>query len=277
MPEEDRRSYIVVRPDGLAVHTAPVTEDEAWWLWYAAYRTIEGRALRARYLEEYGNVLDLQDYVERLRRLGVTYVEIYRGLTGFFKGPEELRERVDAVFSERTFRGLKRLPEARRIVEELVGSLREFARGPARPRPIASPARYLELHRHLQLDLDGVVRGVEPQPEWHAYKDLCCRDYYGISVFGSSFWLWLQSGYTYAIAVRRDAADEDVIAALASDGVALGFLAVNARHFRHVINEYEGEMRSAGYGDVVERAKFVLAAVELLGVGRHSEEEALPA
>ena len=276
--EEERRSYVVLRLDGLLLHTVPVTRWEARWLWYDAYGSIGDRRSRVRYLEEYGNVLDAGDYVERLGRLGAAYAEIYRGVAGFYEGPEELRRRVDEVFSDRTFGRLKRLPKARRVVEELLGKIEEFLRRPVEPKPIVAPVRYLEAPMHLVFGFDGALREVTPRPEWYAYHDYGFLDIFGISVFGDSFWLWKQSGSTKAVAVRRDAGDGDLVVALANDGAVRGFLKDYAAKARQVISEREEEMRERGYADVVRKAKVLLATFELLSAGRREEEgEALPA
>ena len=277
MAAEERRSYVVLRRDGLVLHTVPVTRCEARWLWYDAYGSIGDRRSRIRYLEEYGNVMDASEYVERLGRLGAAYAEIYRGIAGFYEGPEELRERVDVVFSDRTFGRLKRLPKARQAVEELLSRVEEFLREPVRPRPVVAPVRYLEAPMHLVFGFDGALREVRPRPEWYAYHDYGFLERFGISVFGDSFWLWKQSGSTKAVAVRRDVSDGDLVAAVANDGAVRGFLKDYAAKARQVISEREEEMRERGYADVVRKAKVVLAAFELLSAGRREEGEALPA
>ena len=123
----------------------------------------------------------------------------------------------------------------------------------------------------------GVSRA---RPEWLLYGEGL-----GVSVFRDSFWLWARAtrligvGSLFrALVVRRDASDEDVIAALAGDEEAARFVGAYADDFRQLIGGAEDELRERGYGDVVRRAKAILAAAALLTAGRREEEgEALPA
>ena len=280
---EDRRSYIVVRPDGLAVHTKPITVREAGWLFWDAYNSVEDRSLRARYLGEWGNVLDVGDYLERLAQLMPPkpnfkpyFYVLYFNVLGVYEGPRSYAEKVNWLL------GLRLPPGARRAVgqalEELLGKIEEFAREPVEPRPIVAPVRYIELpYWHGTLDPGGWVKDVEPQPEWHAYEEPCSEACRGASVFPDSLWLWLQPRwYVQAVAVRRDAPDGEVVAALANDNLVQAFLGQHGNAFRELLREHEKELTDRGYDDVIRKAKLALAAVELLGAGRR-EEEGVPA
>ena len=278
MPEEER-SYVIVRHDGLILHTKPITFDEAWWLYLYAYSAeFIGRGARIRYLEEWGNVMDAGDSVDYLRQqleqlgYGPYHIgSIYRDLEGFI-------EKVGRLLR------LRRLPpEVRQLVKELADEVRDFLKKPVEPRPIEAPVRYLELsRRHVRLGPDGAVREVEPRPEWHAYEEPCRSSdlCHGVSVFGDSFWLWRQKmygvGFVQVVVVRRDVDDKEVVAALANDNDVQEFLRRNADAFRELLRESEEEMVSRGYGDVARKARLVLATYELLTAGRR-EEEALPA
>ena len=271
--EEYRRDYAILRRDGLVVHTVPVTREEAWWLYQLAYKEIENREAKIRYLEEYGNVLDVEDYLERLGRLGAAYAKIYNDIAGFYEGPEELRERVDGLLERENVS-----PGARQTVKELLDKIEDFYQEPVEPKPIGpQPVRYLELsHRHVVFECCGDREEVRPMPEWYAYEDVCCRSYYGISVFPDSLWLWRQpSWYVQAVVARRDVSDGDVVAAVANDGAVRGFLRRYGNTFRELLREYEEEMASRGYEDVVRKVKVVLAAADLLNAGRR--EEGVPA
>ena len=271
MAGEERRSYLIVRRDGFLLHTKPVTLDEARWLYWDAYfARFVGRAARARYLAEWGNVLDVGEHLERLEHLEP---DIYYSVLGLYRGPGRFAEKAG-----RLLRGLQ--PEARRALEELLDRVGEFLQRPIEPKPAeGSVVRYYEMEgRHVELGPDGAAREVRPMPEWYACKELCCGGCHGhgVSVFGDSFWLWRQSRwYVQAVVVRRDARDGDVVAALAKDEAAQGFLGESADDLMQLLREYEAELASRGYGDVARKVKVVLAAARLLAAGR--EEEALTA
>ena len=282
---EEKRSYVIIRHDGLLIHTVPVTEDEAWWLRLHAYLSVENREARVRYLSEWGNVLDVREYMERLEQLQENRVVIALtadvlgiiSMLGIYGSPEDFEERASRLL------GLKNLrPEARQVLEEFVSKVTEFLKEPVRPRPLGPlPVRYLEMPRlHLTLGPDGRER-TDPEAEWFAYtpeKDWPeYHDAHGISVFSDSLWLWTQHEnvarrMTLAIVVRRDASNRDVVAALANDNAMLGVLSWNAEYFKDIIYKYEERMRSAGYEDVVKKAKVILATYELLTVDHHREE-----
>ena len=267
--EEKRRSYLVVRSDGLIIHTRPVTDYEVWWLGVLAYYDIESRDARARYLSEWGSVLDVSGYVERLeQQLRQQGYNPYYGVTGAYKDPDEFAEKVSWLL-----RGLP--PGARQTLRELLDRVEEFLRRPVEPRPIDAPVRYLERpYGHFEPDPHGGARTF-PKSDWHAfvYHDLW---YYGITMFRDSFLMWRQQvigtartprGYVWAILVRRDAADRDLVAAVASDDAVREFLGENASHLEEVIRENEERMRREGYDDVVRKAKIVLTTAELLTAG----------
>ena len=268
--EEERRSFIILREDGLAIRTKPVTEDEAWWLYTLAYKGVRDRGARIRYLEEWGNVLDVEDYVERLKQLEP---HLYLNVLGGFESPEEFEEAARWLLEIARDSG----PELRQVLEGLANEARELYRRPVEPRPVEAPVRYLEASHSR---LDGYGGQTAPEPEWRRAR-MGSRYLYGINIYRETFWLWRQNGIpivsgTQAVIVRRDVDDKEVVAALANDGAVQGFLRWNADSFRHLIRENEVEMVSRGYADVVRKAKIVLTTVELLTAGR-GEEEALPA
>ena len=286
---EEKRSYVIIRHDGLLIHTVPVTEDEAWWLRLHAYLSVENREARVRYLSEWGNVLDVREYMERLKQLQENRVVIALvadihgiiSMLGIYESPEGFKERASRLL------GLKNLrPEARQVLEEFISKVAEFLKEPVRPRPLGPlPLRYLEMPRlHLTLGPDGRER-TDPEAEWFAYTPEeqwpTYHDAHGISVFKDSLWLWRQRenaarGMTLAIVVRRDVSDGDVVEALAKDDAVPGVLSWNAEYFRDFIYKYEDSMRSAGYEDVVKKAKVVLATAMLLNAGRREEDVPLP-
>ena len=274
---EERKSYIIVRRDGLVVHTKPITGKEADWLNHAySYNDVRDRGARIRYLEEYGNVLDVSEQLEQLKQMEP---DLYYGILGVYEDPDYFMKKVGRL------RRLRRLPpEVRQIVKELANEVRDFLKEPVRPKPLGPlPVRYLELpHPHIRLNLDGTLREVDPGPEWYAHEESCrssdlCR---GVSVFKDSIWLWFQSLlYTWAVAVRRDVDDRELVAALARadrDDAVLLCLRSCGDVFRDVINRHEAELIDRGYDDVVRKAKVILATAQLLNAGRR-EEEGVPA
>ena len=270
MPEE-KKSYVILRFDGLVLHTKPITEGEARWLFLKAYSArFIGREARVRYLEEHGNVMDASEYVERLRQLGLGF---YYTL-GIYRDPEELVKDVSILLGDPQLP-----PGGRQALEEFLGRIEEFLARPVEPRPITAPVRYLELpHPHVRLGKDGAVQEADPKPEWHVHEDACCGElYYGISVFRDVVWLWFQSSlYAYAVAVRRDAPDRDVVAAVANDRAVWEFIRESADSFRQLIREREADLIGRGYDDVVRKVKVMLTTFELLNAGRRGEK-ALPA
>ena len=266
-----RRSYVILREDGLLLHTKPITEDEAEWLYQDAYSAkFLDRESRARYLAEHGNVLDVGEHLELLKQMSQ---KLYFYITGVYKDRRELERRVSWLLDD-PWVG----PEAAQVIEELLDKIEDFLQRPVRPRPIGPrPVRYFEMEgRHVRLECcSNELKDVVPRPEWHAHKEFCCELYHGISVFPDSLWLWFQSAHTYAVAVRRDAPDREVVAALANDGAVQGFLRENADGFRQLLREREAELIDKGYEDVVRKAKAILTTLELLNAGRREEE--LPA
>ena len=270
MPKKEKKSYVIVRDDGLVLYTKPVTLDEARWLLDDAYYSVESQEARARYLAEWGNVLDIANYVGRLRQLGIN-------LPGsIYDSPALLVEAV-GLRLDYPWAG----PEARQTLEELLGKIEEFLSRPVEARPVDAPARYYETpNMRVEFDLKGIVQKIKPRPEWYACKEICCGDCYGVSVFKDSFWLWERDRMmARAIVVRRSASDDEVVGAVLKDEAVLWFLQKDAGYFRDIIREREEEMRHWGYEDVVGKAKAILALAALLDAGRRDEEEgeALPA
>ena len=268
--QEEKKSYIILRLDGLLLRTKPITEGEARWLFFEAYSAkFLSRRARARYLAEWGNVMDAGEYVERLRKLGVGF---YYTL-GIYRDPEELVKDVTTLLDDPQLP-----PGGRQAVEEFLSRAEEFLREPVEPKPIDAPVRYLELPRpHVEFGPDGAVQEADPKPEWHACGKFCCDLCHGISVFRESFWLWFQNPlYTRAVVVGRDASDEDVVAAVANDDVVQEFLRGRANDFRYLMMMHEAELINRGYEDVVRKAKLALTTLVLLDAGRR-EEEGVPA
>ena len=279
--EEDRKSYIILRDDGLLLHTKPVTRWEAVWLMAGAYKEVLDLDLRARYLEEWGNVLDVSDCAERLWDLGLGE---YHNIKSIYEGPEEFVERVRSLLERGDVS-----PGARQVIEELLSRAGEFLRRPVEPKPIGPrPVRYFEMpDMHVIPGPGGADRTV-PEAKWYAKVMHDNFRQSGISVFDDAIWFWGQiqvaprrlsawrgliqpKGVVWAVAVRRDARDGDVVAALANDEAAQGFLVKGAEHFRGIINAHRTELEEKGYEDVVRKAEIVLGAVALLAAGRWKE------
>ena len=274
--QEERKSYVILRDDGLVVHTKPITREEAEWLFFEAYKGVRDRRARIRYLKEYGNVLNVSEYADFLERLDLI---LYYNVVGIYGDHEEFEGRVRSLLN----RG-ETSPEVRLALEGLLDKVEDFLQRPVRPRPIGPrPVRYLEMEgRHVTLDGSSGREEVTPRPMWYEYDcgESSCDDSYGISVFKNYLWLWREyedDDATYIVAVRRDAADKDVIAALANDNDVQEFLRENADDFRELLREHEKVLIDKGYEDVVRKAKLALTTLVLLDAGRREEGEALPA
>ena len=261
MAAEEKKSYVVVREDGLVVHTVPLTEDEAWWLYYA-YEDVGDRAARMRYLEEWGNVLDVGEHLERLRHLSQ---ELYYYITRVYKDRRELERRVSKLLGD-PWVG----PEAKRILGELLDKVEDFLREPVKPKPITAPVRYIEMGRpHVKFDSSSGTEEVAPRPELYAYvKDgsSSLGSMYGVSVFGGEIWLWSQylKSFVQAVIVRRDAPDREVVDAMLKDEAVQGFVKDNAKKFEEVISELEERLRGTGREDALRKVKVVLTTLDLL-------------
>ena len=277
----DERSYIILRHDGLLIRTKPVTENEAWWLRLRAYLSVEDRKARARYLSEWGNTLDVRDYMERLKQLQgdhiVTALADVSGKFGIYESLDDFEKRVSGLLGERELR-----PEARQVLEEFASNVAEFLKKPVSPGLLEPlPLRYLEMPRlHLTLRPDG-KEGTDPEAEWFAYtQEKDWPKYHearGISVFSDSLWLWRQHEnvgmrMTFAIVVRRDVADGDVLSAAVWDDAVLWFMSWNAEYFKEIVRKNEERLRSTGYEDVVNKAYVILGLIYLLTAGRREED-----
>ena len=274
MAGEERRSYVILRFDGLLLHTRPITEDEARWLFHHAYYVVKDAALKARYLEEYGNVLDVYGYLEQADEADIN--NLYFRITGVYEDPGAFEGRAGEMLGRRGLR-----PRTRQSLEELLSKAREFLRKPVEPRPLGPvPARYYEMPGPHLVRGPGFLEHTVPEAEWFAHeKHQLFHDLYGVSVFEDSFWLWGQyeGAGTHAVIVRRDAGDREVTDTVLRDDAASEFVRDNASYFRDVINRHEDELINKGYEDVARRARQVLALAELLGAGRREEGEAVAA
>lgn len=279
MAGKEKKSYVILRPDGLLLHTKPITGEEARWL-YDAYRFVKPEAAKIQYLEEWGNVLDVSEQVERLRQLlrsSGRLRDILGRVLGIYHDPEEFEKRIKQVLGYERLQGL---PEARQTLEDLLSKAGDFLRRPVEPKPIRFPPvrGYVVDGPHVMPDGQTV-----PDALWYAYvshpedRDLL----YGVSIFDDAFWLWKQDPSIFAtsgVLVRRDATDEEVANAVANDERVRKFLVQYANWFKKVIDEHEAELVNAGYEDVVRKARQLLALAERLGAKLHeSEEEKVPA
>ena len=259
--EEERRSYILVRDDGFVVHTKPITREEAEWLYYA-YEEVEDRDLRARYLAEHGNVLDVSEYLERLEQMSQ---KLHFYITRVYKDRQEFEMRVSWLLSD-PWVG----PEAKRIVEELAGKIEEFLARPVEPKPVVAPVRYIEMGRpHVTLDSSSGREEVTPRPELYAYVEdsrSSLGSMYGVSVFRGEIWLWSQhfKSFVQAVIVRRDATDGELVDAMLRDEAVQGFVKGNAKKFEEVISKLEDRLRVTGREDALRKAKVILTTLDLL-------------
>ena len=274
MAGEGRRSYVILRFDGLILHTKPITFDEARWLFHHAYYVVKDAALKARYLEEWGNALDAYGYLEQADEADIN--NLYFRITGVYNGFEEFERRAGEMLRRGGLR-----PRTRQALEELLDRARELLRRPVEPRPLGPvPARYYEMPGPHLVRGPGFLERTVPEAEWFAHEEhQLFHDLYGISVFKDSFWLWGQyeGAGTHAVIVRRDVDEREVIDAALRDDAASEFIRDYASYFRDVINRHKDELINKGYEDVARRARQVLTLAELLGAGRREEGEAVAA
>ena len=273
---EERSNYTIFRHDYLLLHTKPVTLAEARWLYQDAYSSwFVSREARARYLAEWGNVLDLGGRVERLS--GALF-RLFMQLENIYFSPEAFEEKLDSLLGREDLR-----PRDRQLLEEVAAEVRDFLRRPVEPRPLEESAvRYVEMMGPY-VRREGrryATKLTAPKAEWLAYAGEP-QLLYGVSVFPDSFWLWMQyeDVRTHAVIVRRGASDEEVANAVARDDAVLRFVEVAAEKIKQIINKGETKLRDKGYGDVVGKTKMILAIAELMAAGRRreGEEEGVPA
>lgn len=294
--EETKKRYIIIRDDYLLLYTKPITREEAEWLRRDAYWELEDenynyldRWDRARYLEEYGNVIDVDDYIHEIDSLTCTeeYDDLpcydISPLAGVYNSLEELEERLASMYNNEELEPKYRRA-AKEVADELLAKVRELMERPVKPRPAA--ARYFErASPHVEVNrYTGEFERIEPQPEWYAYELLWdipreVKALYGISVFPGEFWLYAETRKPFfGVAVRRDASIEEAIEALAKDGPALLFFKIYGQAIKELLDEHEDEMRRKGYGDVVDKARALLeAAEEIIKKRRKKSANALPA
>ena len=260
---EERRSYIVLRFDDVVLHSKPITVREALWLGNSAYASVIDRALRVRYLEEYGNVLDAREYLGRLEQLDTI---LYYNVRGIYGSLDAFRKSVGSMAAGAP-------SQVRRALEEFADVVVKFAGRPVEPRPIEAPVRYLErLGRFVSYTyVNGKPMDVL-EAEWCAHVMPWPHMYYGVCVVQGSFWLWKQNGPSVrAVAVRRDVSDEEIGRAVLSDEVVQGFLVKGVDPLEEVVSRNEERMRAFGYEDVARKAKIVLTIARLLAAGRREE------
>ena len=258
-----RRSYVILRHDGLLLRTRPVTEEEAERLYREAYYRVKNRDLRARYLAEQGNVLDLGKYTGQTKTPGPGFYP-----TGIYGSPSELVKGLagSSSYKQKNFKG------SAAGLDEIV---KEFLRRPVRPAPFngLQAVRYYEMGREhfmrLVICCGKFIERTTPKAKWFAYVSRS-YDLYGVSVFRDSLWMWRQFAITYeqvaveAAVVRRDATDREIIDAVLNDDAVVEMINWYADPFNEVINKSEERMRREGYEDVVEKAKLLMAASLLL-------------
>ena len=265
------RSYIILREDGLAIHTKPIARDEAEWLLKEAYYDVKDRAARIRYLSEYGKVLDVVEGTERLGRLKQARIDerdvgLFFNFTGIYESPEEFKTALDRLLGSLGIGifGIEGLqPEVRRALDEFVSEVKEFLRRPARPRPPEDRlVRYLEASKPL-LKRNGELRKGVPRPEWYSYKvpSVELGIAIGVSVYKDEIWLWEQCDHTEAIVIKRGAGANDVVAAITNDDTLAKFAKLYIARFGQIVDENEDKLRSLGYGDVVDIVRAIRAAL----------------
>ena len=281
MPGE-KKSYIVFRREGLVVYTKPVTREEAEWLLKEAYSKFKRIDVKARYLGQWGSVLNVASAVgvkhgdEWLQRWGLD-----KELAGVYAGREELMSKIYKIAGEASSATLRReLRKLARAIDELLQRPPEPKRLERRPRQPPPALKYAEWQtRHVRRYKWDEKERVTPRPEWYAYRAEGSdgRRMHGISVFRDSFWLWRQEGTsTEAVIVRRGASLEELSAALAGDPEAAEFLLSHAGDFARLIDAAREEMERRGLGDLARTAKRILGLSAIVARGRR-EEEGVPA
>ena len=263
--ELERRSYVIVREDGFVVHTKPIGERRAEWLLREAYYMLGDRDLRARYLSQWGNVINIDAQAPQ---------DVLKRLAGLYRDPDELLRRLADTLHE------ERFAQLRQQLEGLYVKLRKFLEERVEPRPLERPERPALAYAVMDTahvfidDIEGKVSTL-PRADWHAltYDSAGAGpiNVYGISVFRDAFWFWRQRGGhrmatsdVEAVVVRRNADDKDLISALVDDPAAAKFLKVKGEIFAVLIDRNAARLKEAGYEDVAKKAKNILKMAELL-------------
>ena len=278
MPEE-KRSYIVFRREGLIVYTKPITREEAEWLYREAYNKFKRIEVKARYLGQWGSVLNVANAVgvkhgdEWLWRWGLD-----KELAGVYADKGELASKISKIAEDADSTTLRReLRKLARALDELLQRPPEPKRLERRPREPPPALRYAEWQtRHVRRHKWDKEERVSPRPEWYAYRAEDSDGYYmhGISVFRDSFWLWRQGHtFTEAVIVRRGASPKELLAALVDDPEAAEFLWRHAGDFARLADEAREDMERRGLSDVADVAKKVLGLSAIVAGGRRGEEE----
>ena len=243
------QSYVVFRPDRFVIYTKPITRERAEWLLKEAYYRVRSLKAREEYLRQYGSVM----YDDLMFR---DVAEVMVGVYARDEFMDRLRQVAGPMLMQMYERFLERPPDPRPLQRE--------------PRPPAPPIRfYRNTFRHLVFD-DYSVH-VVPKSLWFGYVEVGEDDYYGVSVFKNTFWLWKQDDYwVRAVVVRTDVAFDDVVNYITASGhsydvaLAVEFLKEHGGRIAEVLDEREGEMAKLGLGRVADEAKSLIVAVSML-------------
>ena len=265
------QSYVVFRRDGFIVHTKPISKERAEWLLNKAYYSFASAEVKAKYLNQWGSVLNVADAVglmygdKWLRRWGLD-----DELAGIYADEGELASKISKMIEEADSATLRR--ELRRLargLEEFLSKPPKPQRLERRPRPPPPAVRYFRtVYPHVRWSKLWHVTYYVPKPEWHArVLDESSDEEYGISVFSKTFWLWRQTSDpddVKAVIVRRGAGADEMLAALINDAKAAEFLKEHGGRFLQIVNKNEEAMRKAGYEDVVDAVRALMVALSLL-------------
>ena len=244
------QSYVIFRPDRFVVYTKPITRERAEWLLKEAYYKVKLPNVREEYLRQWGSVM----------RDDLMFRDVAEVMVGVYTKDEfmdRLKQVAGPMLMQMYERLLERPPDPRPLQRE--------------PRPPAPPIRfYRNTFRHLVFDDDSVH--VVPKSLWFGYVEADEEEYYGVSVFRNTFWLWRQDDYwVRAVVVRTDVAFDDVVNYITAQSgnsydlaLAVEFLKENGGRIAEVLDEKEEEMAKLGLGHVADAAKSLIVVASML-------------
>mgnify|MGYP001772838942 CR=1 FL=1 len=243
---EEKRSYVVVRPDGFIIYTRPITYEEAVLL-YNAYYDVPDRAARAAALGQWGDVIDLAARRQWEQQL-IDIVEYYIG-TGVYADPYIVRSRLEWVLNDFGWQTYKSdLWWLKTEIDAIV--LERSAKSAGRERPPEQQSREGEKREEPQ----GRERGRD-STDSAARADGSSGSRLEADVLRGVIWPWSQAGGAEAVIVRRGRAEDEVGPALADGSNAAETGEEGEEQMELAAGEYEKARRRARRGSAANREK----------------------
>ena len=260
---EEKRSYLVLRPDGFIVYTKPVTYEEAEWLHSGAYYDVADRSARGEYLNQWGSVLDLAARRQWEQQL-INIVEYYIG-DGVYADPYIVRERIELLLNDFGWQRYKdSLWWLRTEIDDLLRRPAEPARheGPSEP----SMAREVIDGRSAEREGSQDRGHGRDSTDSAARTDGSRGGRLEADVLRDVIWPWSQVGSVEAVIARRDRAEDELGPALAGGSNVAETGAEGEARLELAAGGYEKTLRKTRRGNAANREK-----------GYTDDAEALPA